>query len=178
MRRGCLVGWLVLSLSGCVPTGGVVPVEPEAAQTAEGFVLSGQITMPPNPSATTAPSESGLAPTAAPSGEAYTPFAVHVTAESDDLELNVAPPPGRPERYRSTARVSALVTMSNGHSHRDVTWESSAPHMATVDAQGTVRGVGMASGMVAITAYSRDRQASGSVWLRMTNVGDAEVVVD
>lgn len=172
--RQAMVGLIALALLGCVPG----PAKPGVTGTEPDYVLWGQIVLPPNPTPTPAPTTPNVAPTASPVGETNAPFAVQVTAESDYQELNVAPPPGKPERYRCTARVSAQVTMSNGDTHGDVTWESSDPAMATVDSLGNVRAIGQRAGFVAIMAHARDRKAAGSAWLRVTNLGDAEVIVD
>lgn len=176
MRSWCLALILSMALGGCTP--GRSPVQGAAELPEEAAVLDGQILLPPDPNPDPGQTTPSLSPTTAPSEAPYTPFSVDVAVYSDHADLNTAPPPGEPETYRSTAKVSALVTMSNGYHNQDVTWESSSPEMATVDAYGNVQGVGTMAGTVSIVAYARDRKASGSITLQVTNLGDAELSVN
>lgn len=176
MRPWGLVGLIVAALIGCRP--GTSVVQAPSEEPADEVVVSGLISTPEDALPTPGPTSPTYSPSPTPSETPYQAFAIDVRVSSDYLDLNVAPPPGEPETYRSTAQVSAFVTMSNGYHNQDVTWESSNPELATVDRFGIVRGVGTQSGTVQIIGYSRDRRASGSVSLSVTNLGDAEIEVN
>lgn len=84
--------------------------------------------------------------------------------------------PGEAELLLSrTVRLSATALDASGAplANRTVTWSSAAPNIVTVDADGTVRGVGV--GIAAILATIDGRTAAAPVTVRATPVASVTV---
>lgn len=189
MRRVFVGVTLAIALLGCVPislkvprgvqnSAGEAPVE-EPTASPEASIIGGVVGSDGgNPSPTPRPNPTPtLTPSPTPSEAEYVPFAIALTVKIASDSINVPPPPGAPVLYSYATQASAEVLLSNGLKTSKVSWSSSNPSIATVDASGSVMAAGTA-GTAVIIATSLDGRATGSVRLTVLNLGDLDVVVD
>lgn len=195
LARWALIGSLLAAggvVWGCTSDGDTTgtTLRTTTGKTSGTTIVSGALTggvstssvtpAPTNPPPTPTPTASA-SPTATPVPTPVpTPFAIQVTVTIATPSINLAPQGGGAGLYPYTTTVSADVMMSDG-THQNgsfVNWDTSNHAIATVTADGTVTADSTTGGTVTVIGTAKNGQAVGTVNLRVTTLGGAQLTVN
>lgn len=150
--------------------------KPHATPTASpsGGLHGGIEQASPTPSPT--PTQTAPTPTPTPTeSPSAAPTILRVMVSPTAYTLFVPAPGGtNASGYVSSVTLSATVLMSDTTTHGDVTWSSSDPAKATVDADGTVKA--RQEGLVTITATAAGSSVSESATVTILSQGRVRVI--